>query len=79
MLGAGDTFRAAAIEQLQTWGERVGCEVIAGEPGGDPAAVAFDTVKAAVARGVDVAIVDTAGPAPDQEAADGGARRRSCA
>jgi fused signal recognition particle receptor len=61
ILGAGDTFRAAAIEQLQVWGERVGCEVIAGQPGGDPAAVAFDTVKAAIAREADVAIVDTAG------------------
>jgi len=61
LLGAGDTFRAAAIEQLEIWGERVGCEVIAGTQGGDPAAVAFDTVKAAKARGADVAIVDTAG------------------
>jgi fused signal recognition particle receptor len=61
LLGAGDTFRAAASEQLQTWGERVGCEVIAGPDGGDPSAVAFDTVKAAVARNVDVAIIDTAG------------------
>ena len=61
LLGAGDTFRAAAIEQLQTWGERVGCDVVAGEAGGDPASVAFDTVKAAVARDVDVAIIDTAG------------------
>jgi fused signal recognition particle receptor len=61
VLGAGDTFRAAAIEQLQVWGERVGCEVIAGTAGGDPSAVAFDTVKAATARGADVAIIDTAG------------------
>ncbi len=61
LLGAGDTFRAAAIEQLQTWGQRVGCEVIAGEAGGDPASVAFDAVRAAVARGADVAIIDTAG------------------
>jgi fused signal recognition particle receptor len=61
LLGAGDTFRAAAIEQLQAWGERVGCEVIAGEAGGDPASVAFDTVKAAIARSADVAIIDTAG------------------
>jgi fused signal recognition particle receptor len=61
LLGAADTFRAAAIEQLQVWGERVGCDVIAGEQGGDPAAVAFDTVKAAAARGVDVVIIDTAG------------------
>jgi fused signal recognition particle receptor len=61
VLGAGDTFRAAAIEQLQAWGERAGCEVIAGRPGGDPSAVAFDTLKAATARGADVAIIDTAG------------------
>ncbi len=61
LLGAGDTFRAAAREQLEAWGQRAGCEVISGPDGGDPAAVAFDTVKAAVARGVDVAIVDTAG------------------
>src|SRR5262245_49951360 len=61
LLGAADTFRAAAIEQLQAWGERSGCEVIAGRQGGDPAAVAFDTVKAALARGADVAIIDTAG------------------
>jgi fused signal recognition particle receptor len=61
LLGAGDTFRAAAIEQLQTWGGRVGCDVISGEAGGDPASVAFDTVQAAVARGIDVAIIDTAG------------------
>jgi len=61
LLGAGDTFRAAAREQLEKWGERAGCDVIAGPDGGDPAAVAFDTVKAAIARGVDVAIIDTAG------------------
>jgi fused signal recognition particle receptor len=61
VLGAGDTFRAAAREQLQRWSERTGSELIAGPDGGDPAAVAFDTVKAAVARGADVAIIDTAG------------------
>jgi len=61
ILGAGDTFRAAAIEQLQVWGERVGCPVIASQEGGDPAAVAFDTLKAAKARGCDVALIDTAG------------------
>ncbi len=61
VLGAGDTFRAAAIEQLEIWGERVGCEVVKGQEGGDPAAVAFDTVRAAASRGADVAIVDTAG------------------
>ena len=61
VLGAGDTFRAAAIEQLEAWGARAGCEVVKGQAGGDPAAVAFDTVKAAAARGADVAIIDTAG------------------
>jgi fused signal recognition particle receptor len=61
ILGAADTFRAAAIDQLQIWGERIGCEVIAGSQGGDPSAVAFDTLKAAKARGADVAIIDTAG------------------
>ncbi len=61
VLGAGDTFRAAAIEQLEIWGERVGCPVVKGVAGGDPASVAFDTVKAAQARGADVAIIDTAG------------------
>jgi len=61
ILGAGDTFRAAGSEQLEVWGERVGCEVITGPAGGDPSAVAFDTVKAAMARGNDVAIIDTAG------------------
>jgi fused signal recognition particle receptor len=61
VLGAGDTFRAAAAEQLEVWAARAGCEVVAGAPGGDPAAVAFDTLKAARARGADVAIIDTAG------------------
>jgi fused signal recognition particle receptor len=61
VLGAGDTFRAAAREQLQRWSERTGCELVTGPDGGDPSAVAFDTVKAAVARGADVAIIDTAG------------------
>lgn len=61
MLAAGDTFRAAAIEQLQTWGERVGVPVIANKPGSDPAAVVFDATEAAKARGYDVLIIDTAG------------------
>jgi fused signal recognition particle receptor len=61
ILGAGDTFRAAAGDQLRIWGERVGCEVVGGREGGDPSAVAFDTVRAAIARGADVAIIDTAG------------------
>ena len=61
VLGAADTFRAAAIEQLQIWGERVDVPVIAHQSGGDPGAVAYDTVSAAGARGSDVAIIDTAG------------------
>jgi fused signal recognition particle receptor len=61
MLCAGDTFRAAAIEQLQMWGERVGAPVIAGKPGSDPAALVFDAVTAAKSRGYDVLIIDTAG------------------
>jgi fused signal recognition particle receptor len=61
LLAAGDTFRAAAIEQLEIWGERVGAPVIRHQAGSDPAAVAFDAAQAAAARGVDVLIVDTAG------------------
>ena len=61
VLGAADTFRAAAIEQLQIWGERIDAPVIAHQSGGDPGAVAYDTVSAAGARGSDVAIIDTAG------------------
>jgi fused signal recognition particle receptor len=61
MLVAGDTFRAAAIDQLQVWGERAGVPVIAGQPGGDPGAVLYDAIQAARARGVDLLIVDTAG------------------
>ncbi len=61
VLAAGDTFRAAAVEQLEVWGERVGSEVVAGSPGSDPSAVAFDTVRVAGARGADVVIIDTAG------------------
>jgi fused signal recognition particle receptor len=61
VLGAADTFRAAATEQLTTWGERVGVEVVAGPEGSDPASVAFESVKAGIDRGVDVVLVDTAG------------------
>ena len=61
LLGAGDTFRAAAIEQLEIWARKTGCDIIKQEQGGDPAAVAFDAVKAAVARDVDIVILDTAG------------------
>ena len=61
ILGAADTFRAAAVEQLQIWGQKLGVQVIAQEPGADPGAVAFDTIGAAKSRGIDVAIIDTAG------------------
>jgi fused signal recognition particle receptor len=61
LLAASDTFRAAAIEQLQAWGERVGVDVIAHRPGGDPAAIAYDALEAARARGANVLLVDTAG------------------
>ncbi len=61
IIAAGDTFRAAAIEQIQMWGERVGVPVIAGLPNSDPGAVVFDAAQAARSRGHDVLIVDTAG------------------
>lgn len=61
MLGAGDTFRAAAAEQLQIWGQRVGCDVVRHQEGADPAAVVFDAIAAAKSRNCDVLIVDTAG------------------
>ncbi len=61
MVAAGDTFRAGAVDQLRVWAERTGAEFIGGNTGADPAAVAFDAIDAAVARGVDVLIVDTAG------------------
>ena len=61
LLAAADTFRAAAIEQLEIWGDRTGAEVIKNKPGGDPSAVLFDALQAAKARGTDYVIVDTAG------------------
>jgi len=61
MIAAGDTFRAGAIEQLKRWSERVGCDFVGSEPGRDPAAVAFDALEQAYARGTDVLIIDTAG------------------
>jgi fused signal recognition particle receptor len=61
MLAAGDTFRAAAIEQLKTWGERINVPVIANKPGSDPAAVVFDAVSAAKARSAEILLIDTAG------------------
>jgi fused signal recognition particle receptor len=61
LLAAADTFRAAAIEQLEIWGSRTGTEVIKTKPGGDPSAVLFDALNAAKARNTDYVIVDTAG------------------
>jgi fused signal recognition particle receptor len=61
LLVGADTFRAAAIEQLQVWGKRAGAEVIAHQPGGDPAAVVFDALQAAQARHADLVLIDTAG------------------
>ena len=61
ILGAADTFRAAAVDQLDIWAERAGVEIVKQATGSDPASVAFDTVKAASARGADVVLIDTAG------------------
>jgi fused signal recognition particle receptor len=61
LLGAADTFRAAAADQLQTWGERVGADVVRGKEGGDPAAISFDAVTRGIEEGVDVVLIDTAG------------------
>jgi fused signal recognition particle receptor len=61
MLAAADTYRAAAVDQLQVWGERLNIPVIAGQPGGDPGAVAYDAIQSAGAKGYDFVIVDTAG------------------
>lgn len=61
LLAAADTYRAGAIQQLQVWAERLGVPCVAGAPGGDPAAVAYDAIAAAVARGADTVLIDTAG------------------
>lgn len=61
LLAAADTFRAAAIEQLETWASRIGVPIVSGRPEGDPAAVVFDAINAAVARGNSIVIADTAG------------------
>ena len=61
VIGAADTFRAAAVEQLERWGERAGCDVIKGAPGSDPGAVAYDAIARGRERGADVVIIDTAG------------------
>jgi fused signal recognition particle receptor len=67
LLGAADTYRAGAIAQLQIWAERLGVPCVTGAAGGDPAAVAFDAIDAAVARGADTVIIDTAGRLHTQE------------
>jgi fused signal recognition particle receptor len=67
LLAAADTYRAGAIQQLQIWAERIGVPYVAGAPGGDPAAVAFDAIDAAKSRGADTVIVDTAGRLHTQE------------
>ncbi len=61
LFGAADTFRAAAVDQLQVWGERLKAEVVSGAPESDPGAVAYSAVQAGIARGVDIILVDTAG------------------
>jgi len=61
IFAAADTFRAAAVDQLSIWAERVGCHIVKGQEGGDSAAVAFDSVSSAIARGDDVVVIDTAG------------------
>lgn len=61
ILAAGDTYRAGAIEQLEKWAGRLGCEIVRSAPGADPAAVAYDAVSAALSRGADIVIIDTAG------------------
>jgi fused signal recognition particle receptor len=67
VLAAGDTYRAAAAEQLAEWAERAGAELVRGESGADPGAVAYDACEAAKARGIDIVIVDTAGRLHTQE------------
>lgn len=67
LLVAADTYRAGAIQQLQTWGERLKLPTVAGAPGGDPAAVAFDAIDAAESRGMDMVLIDTAGRLHTQE------------
>ncbi len=67
LLGAADTFRAAAGEQLEGWAQRAGCEIVSGPPGSDPGAVAFDAIAQARAHGIDVVIIDTAGRLHTQE------------
>ena len=74
VVAAADTLRAAAEEQLEIWAERSGADFVGSTRGGDPAAVAFDAIEAAEARGRDVVIVDTSRSAPHADEPDGGAR-----
>ncbi|MFH1378215.1 MAG: signal recognition particle-docking protein FtsY [Planctomycetota bacterium] len=67
LLGAGDTFRAAAIEQLHIWAERAGVDIVSAQPGQDPGSVAYNAVEKAIARGYDIALIDTAGRLQDKE------------
>jgi fused signal recognition particle receptor len=67
LLGAADTYRAGAIQQLENWAARLGVPCVSGAPGGDPASVAFDAIEAATARGVDTVLIDTAGRLHTQE------------
>lgn len=68
MMAAGDTFRAAAVDQLRVWGERTGVSVVTGEVGADSSGLAFDAMKAAVASGIDVLLIDTAGRLQNKQA-----------
>ena len=79
MLAAGDTFRAAAIDQLKIWGERTGAPVIAREAGADAAGLVFDAVRAAKERSVDVLLDRHRRPAAEPHRTDGANCRRSCA
>ena len=82
LIGAADTYRAAAVEQLERWAQRAGCDIVTGGEGQDPGSVAFDAIAAGTARGVDVIIIDTAGRLHTQEqphgrAGQGGAGDRA--
>ena len=77
VLAAADTFRAAAIDQLRIWADRADVEIVAHKPDADPGAVVYDALDAAVARGADLVIADTAGRLHTKVEPDGGARRRS--
>ena len=75
LIAAADTFRAAAVEQLTIWAERSGAEIVRHKSNADPAAVAFDGVEAAMARDMDVVIIDTAGRLHTRDQSDGGTEK----